>query len=220
LNAAAKEAAEPLCMRPYTSQSLSGYLKNAAIYDVDEIVRLPSHWSKTILRLSYYSAMFQSHIALWWWWRARPTMISSRRDAMILAVLLAAIAIISLCALLITLTIYALPFYIGLAVAILVHSNGSGLIPAAMAAIGAAIATLVILQILIATVRSPVLRAGIGVVFAAPAAFAAYHAAHGIMAAMQSTGAWPSAIAGISAAVVGIGVWLQIGTWARMRGAG
>lgn len=139
---------------------------------------------------------------------------------MILAVLFATIATISLCALLITLTVYALPFYIGLTVAILMHSSGSGLIPSAIAAIGAAVATLVTLQILIATVRSPALRAGIGVLFAAPAAFAGYHAAHGIMVAMYSTGAGAFVIAVISAAVVGIVAWLQIGTWAQVRGVG
>lgn len=95
---------------------------------------------------------------------------------MILAVLFAVIAIVLLCSLLITLTIYALPFYVGLTVGIWMHSNGTGAIGTSAAAIIAGIATLVIVHILIATVHSPVLRAGLGLIFAAPAAFAAYHA--------------------------------------------
>jgi hypothetical protein len=138
-----------------------------------------------------------------------------KEDAMILAALFAVIAIVLLCSLLITLTIYALPFYVGLTVGIWVHSNGTGAIGTGAAAITAGIATLVILHILMATVHSPGLRAGLGLVFAAPAAFAAYHAVHGIMAfAMPtSTRSLPFSIFG--AAIVGIVAWRQIGSFNR-----
>ena len=130
---------------------------------------------------------------------------------MILAALFAVIAIVLLCSLLITLTIYALPFYVGLTVGIWVHSNGTGVIGTAAAAIMAGIATLVILHILIATVHSPVLRAGLGLAFAAPAAFAAYHAVHGITATAMPASAWSLTLSILGAAIVGIVAWLQIG---------
>lgn len=130
---------------------------------------------------------------------------------MILAALFAVIAIVLLCSLLITLTIYALPFYVGLTVGIWVHSNGTGVIGTGAAAIMAGIATLVILHILIATVHSPVLRAGLGLAFAAPAAFAAYHAVHGIMANAMPVSTWSLSLSLLGAAIVGTVAWLQIG---------
>ena len=130
---------------------------------------------------------------------------------MILAALFAVIAIVFLCSLLIILTIYALPFYVGLTVGIWMHSNGTGVIGTAAAAIMAGIATLAILHILIATVHSPVLRVGLGLIFAAPAAFAAYHAVHGITATAMPASAWSLTLSILGAAIVGVVAWLQIG---------
>ena len=132
---------------------------------------------------------------------------------MILAVLVAVIAIVLLCSLLITLTIYALPFYVGLTVSIWAHSNGTGAIGTGATAIIAGIATLVIVHILIATVHSPVLRAGLGLIFAAPAAFAAYHAVHGITATTMPASTWSLTLSILGAAIVGVVAWLQIGNF-------
>jgi hypothetical protein len=134
-------------------------------------------------------------------------------DAIILAALLAVFAIAMLCRLLITLTVYALPFYVGLTVGIWVHSGGAGIISTVVAAIMAGIATLVILHILIATVQSPWLRAGLGLIFAAPAAFAAYHAVHGITTIAMPAGTWSLSLSILGAAIVGVVAWLQIGNF-------
>jgi hypothetical protein len=136
-----------------------------------------------------------------------------KEDAMILAALFAVIAIVLLCSLLITLTIYALPFYVGLTVGIWAHSSGTGVIGTCTAAMIAGVATLVILHILIAIVHSPALRAGLGLVFAAPAAFAAYHAVHGIMAIAMPSSTWSLPFSIFGAAIVGIVAWLQIGNF-------
>ena len=132
---------------------------------------------------------------------------------MILAALFAVLAIAMLCSLLITLTIYALPFYVGFTVGIWAHSHGAGVIGTGAAAIMAGIATLVILHILIATVQSPWLRAGLGLIFAAPAAFAAYHAVHGITAIAMPAGTWSLSLSILGAAIVGVVAWLQIGNF-------
>ncbi len=132
---------------------------------------------------------------------------------MILAALFAVIAITLLCSLLMTLTIHALPFYVGLTVGVWAHSNGTGLIGTTAAAIVAGIATLVTLHILIATVQSPVLRAGLGLVFAAPAAFAAYHAVHGIMSTTMPASTWSVSLSLLGAAIVGVVAWRQIGNF-------
>jgi hypothetical protein len=136
-----------------------------------------------------------------------------KEDAMILAALFAVFAIAMLCSLLITLTIYALPFYVGLTVGIWVHSSGAGIISTVVAAIMAGIATLVILHILIATVQSPWLRAGLGLIFAAPAAFAAFHAVHGITVIAVPASTWSLSLSILGAAIVGVVAWLQIGNF-------
>jgi hypothetical protein len=136
-----------------------------------------------------------------------------KEDAMILAALFAVIAIAMLCSLLITLTIYALPFYVGLTVGIWVYSSGAGIISTVVAAVAAGIATLLILQILIAIVQSPWLRAGLGLIFAAPAAFAAFHAVHGITAIAMPASTWSLALSILGAAIVGVVAWLQIGNF-------
>ena len=132
---------------------------------------------------------------------------------MILAALFAVIAIVLLCSLLIRLTIYALPFYVGLTVGIWVHSHGAGVIGTGAAAIMAGIATLVILHILIATVQSPWLRAGLGLIFASPAAFAAYHAVNGITAIAMPACTWSHSLSILGAAIFGVVAWLQIGNF-------
>jgi hypothetical protein len=136
-----------------------------------------------------------------------------KEDAMILAALFAVIATALLCSLLIRLTIYALLFYVGLTVGIWVHSSGTGVIGTGAAAIIAGIATLVILHILIATVHSPVLRAGLGLVFSVPAAFAAYHAIHGIIATTIPASSWSVTFSMFGAAIVGVAAWLQLGNF-------
>ena len=132
---------------------------------------------------------------------------------MILAALFAVFAIAMLCSLLITLTIYALPFYVGLTVGIWAHSSGADVISTAVAAVAAGIATLVILQILIAIVQSPLLRAGLGLIFAAPAAFAAYNAVHGITAIAMPASDGSLSLSILGAAIVGVVAWLQIGNF-------
>jgi hypothetical protein len=143
-----------------------------------------------------------------------------KEDAMILAALFAVIAIVLLCSLLITLTIYALPFYVGLTVGFWAHSNGTGTVGTGAAAIIAGIATLVILHILIATVHSPALRAGLGLVFATPAAFAAYHAVHGIIATTIPASSWSVTFSMLGAAIVGVVAWLQLGNFRQASVSG
>lgn len=65
----------------------------------------------------------------------------------------------------------------------MVHAAGGGIFASLMTGLAAATATLVIGQILLGTARSPLLRIGIGLAFALPAAIAGYYAAFGLCAA-------------------------------------
>lgn len=82
-----------------------------------------------------------------------------------------------------SLAVHALPLWCGGLAAMAVHAGGGGIAAAALSGLAAAIITLVIGQLLIGTARSPLLRIGVGLAFAAPAAIAGYHAALGLSAA-------------------------------------
>jgi hypothetical protein len=85
-------------------------------------------------------------------------------------------------ALLWSLAVHALPLWCGGFAAIAVHAAGGGIFASLMTGLAAATATLVIGQILLGIARSPLLRIGVGLAFAAPAAIAGYYAALGLSA--------------------------------------
>lgn len=86
-------------------------------------------------------------------------------------------------ALLWSLAVHALPLCYGGLAAFTVHAAGGGIFASLMTGLAAATATLVIGQILLGIARSPLLRIGVGLAFALPAAIAGYHAALGLSAA-------------------------------------
>lgn len=128
---------------------------------------------------------------------------------MILAILFAIIAIVLLCKLTFNLIIYALPLYMGATAATMLHSGETGWLASAAAGIAAAIATLVIAHWLLALAKSPFTLGLIGLAFAAPAAFAAYHLVHGIVASSMPWATWTVAVSGIGAVIFGIFAWTR-----------
>ena len=82
-----------------------------------------------------------------------------------------------------SLAVHALPLWCGCLTAVVVHAGGGGIAAAAMAGLAASIMSLAGGQLLIGYVRSPLLRIGVGLAFALPAAIAGYHAAFGLSAA-------------------------------------
>jgi hypothetical protein len=85
-------------------------------------------------------------------------------------------------ALLWSLAVHVLPLWCGGLAAVSVHAAGGGIFVSLMAGLTAATATLVIGRLLIGCARSPQLRIGVGLAFAAPAAIAGYYAALGLSA--------------------------------------
>ena len=107
---------------------------------------------------------------------------------MLIGLVLILVAIALLCALPVRLSIYALPLFVAAAVASATHPSG-GMVASLVAAAVAAIATIAIAQIALGLVKSNLARAGIGVVFAVPAAIAGYRAVHGtVVATMPDSG--------------------------------
>ena len=84
------------------------------------------------------------------------------------------------CWLLFTLAVYALSFFTGLTAALAAFHVGSGVIGALVIGVLAGGATLAIGQIAFATAPTPLIRAAIALLYAAPAAIAGYHAALGL----------------------------------------
>ncbi|WP_105383665.1 hypothetical protein [Neorhizobium alkalisoli] len=106
---------------------------------------------------------------------------------MIAVMLMSGVLIAGLCVLAYTLAVYALPFMLGVTAAQFAYQTGSGFIGAGLVGFAAAVAAVGILALLFETLRSPILRLIVVLVFAAPAALAGYALVHGV-----TKGAMPS----------------------------
>lgn len=138
-----------------------------------------------------------------------------------------------ICWLLFNLAVYALPFFAGVSAGMAAYETGAGPVGAIVVGLVAGAVTLVIGQILFATVRSPALRAIIAILFAAPAALAGYHAVHGVTAIGDTAEIWRQVFGVIAATMIGFVAWSRVsafypgssgqGTWAAtspaLRGA-
>jgi hypothetical protein len=99
---------------------------------------------------------------------------------MVLLVLMTIVLIGVLCVAAYTLAIYALPFMLGLAAARFAYETGAGLLGAGIVALVVGAAAWGVLLLLFTTLRAPILRLIVALVFAAPAAVAGYFLVHGI----------------------------------------
>ena len=98
----------------------------------------------------------------------------------VLGLILSVFAIGFFCWLLFTLAVYALPCFVGMIAAFAAYHHGYGVFESGIIAVIVGALTLAAGQVLFAWVRVPLLRAGIALMFAAPAAVAGYHATLGI----------------------------------------
>ena len=100
---------------------------------------------------------------------------------MIAAVMLMSVALVGiLCVVAYTLATYALPLMLGFSAARFACQSGSGLIGASFIGLLAAAAAFGVFAVLFSTLRSPILRLIVALVFAAPAAIAGYALVHGV----------------------------------------
>ena len=107
------------------------------------------------------------------------------------------------CWLLFTLAVHALPFLAGLTVGIAAFHNGAGVVGALIVGLLAGGATLALGQIAFATVRNPLIRTLIGLLYAVPAAVAGYQVSFALAAMGMSTGGWQTAFAVVGAILSG-----------------
>lgn len=99
---------------------------------------------------------------------------------MVAVMLMSVVLIAGLCVLAYTLAVYALPFMLGVTAAQFAYHSGAGFIGAGLVGLLAAVAAFGVLALLFDTLRSPILRLIVALVFATPAAAAGYALVHGI----------------------------------------
>ena len=133
---------------------------------------------------------------------------------MLIAFAVIIVAVFLCCALLFRLSIYALPLFVAFLAGHSTYQGGNSIIASLVAAAVAAIIVLAAAQLALAFAKSDRMRAVIGLAFAVPAAFAGYHAVHGIAAATMPQSAWQFAISLLGAAIIAAASWMQ---WSRAR---
>lgn len=121
------------------------------------------------------------------------------------AVMFMSVALVALlCVLAYTLAIYALPFFVGLAAAQFAHQTGSGLVGAGLVGLFSTGVAFGVLAVLFETVRSPVIRLIVALVFAAPAAVAGYALVYGITKEAVPSEVWRQIFCIVGGGLVGV----------------
>lgn len=98
----------------------------------------------------------------------------------------------------------------GVSAGMAAYETGAGPIGAIVVGLVAGTVTLVVGQVLFATIRSPALRAIIAILFAAPAALAGYHAVHGVAGIGDTAEIWRQVFGVIAAAIIGFVAWSRV----------
>ncbi len=128
-----------------------------------------------------------------------------------IAVMLISVALIAgLCVLAYTLAVYALPFMLAIEAARFAYATGSGLIGAGLVGLVAGAAAYGLLVFAFASLRSPVLRLIVALVFAAPAAVAGYALVHGVTGDAVPSEVWRQIFCIIGGGLVGVSALLRL----------
>jgi hypothetical protein len=129
---------------------------------------------------------------------------------LIIGLVLSVFGIGFFCWVLFILAVYALPFVVGLSAGLAAYHSSAGVAGAIVVAIIAGGVTLTIGQIAFATIRSPLIRAAIGLVYAVPAAIAGYNGTLGFAQMGIPSEAWRVAFAMVGAVAVGGTAWARM----------
>jgi hypothetical protein len=121
----------------------------------------------------------------------------------IIGLVLSVVGLGFFCWLLFILAVYALPSFAGLSAGLAAFHSGAGVIGALVVGVLTGGATLAIGQIAFATVRTPLIRVLIGLLYAVPAGIAGYHASLGLAEIGVPSEGWREAFAIVGAVLVG-----------------
>lgn len=120
------------------------------------------------------------------------------------AIVILAMMIGVLCVIAYRLATYALPFALALAATRFAYGTGAGILGAGLVGLAAGIASFAIMALLFATLRTPVLRIIVALVFATPAVVAGYALVHGLTAEIVPSPVWRQIFSTIGAITIGV----------------
>lgn len=123
-----------------------------------------------------------------------------------------------MCVLAYTLAIYALPFMLVLAATRFAYATGAGWLGAGIVGLVAGVASFGILTFLFDTLRAPILRMTLALIFAAPAAVAGYALVHGVTAQAVPSPVWRQIFCLAGGALVGAAAVMRLAMSAGPRG--
>ncbi|MFG1359024.1 hypothetical protein [Xanthobacter pseudotagetidis] len=135
---------------------------------------------------------------------------------MVAVMLMGVVLIAGLCVLAYTLAIYALPFMLGVTAAQFAYHTGAGFIGAGLVGFVVAFG---VLTLLFDTLRSPILRLIVALVFAAPAAVAGYALVHGVTKEAVPSEIWRQIFCIAGGGFVGVSALLRLAIPAAPRSA-
>ncbi len=145
---------------------------------------------------------------------------SDGRTLVTLMIILGGVAALYLIWLLFRLATFALPVYAAVGAGLFLHVQGYSI----AAVLGAGFITGLLMhltgQAAFASVRSPVLRCLLALLFAAPAGFAGYQAMTGLFGLVAVDGIWARCLAFGAGLATASAAWRSLGTAASASGAG
>lgn len=128
----------------------------------------------------------------------------------ILGILLSFAAIGVLCWLLLTLAVFALPFFVAVGAGIWAYHSGAGLIGSLLVGLVAAALTLGLGQFGLAILRPTWAKLLLALAFVVPAVLAGYHATHGIVQHTMPSPVWQQIFSVIGGVAVGCAAFVRL----------
>ena len=122
----------------------------------------------------------------------------------IIGILLCIAGLGALCWLLFNLAVFALPLSAAVSAGLFALHSGAGPIAAIAVGFVAGVLTLAVGQAVFTLVPSPLVRGVVALIVAAPAAFAGFHATHGLAGLVVTADGWRQALSYVGGAVVGL----------------
>lgn len=129
---------------------------------------------------------------------------------MVAVMLMSVVLIAGLCVLAYTLAVYALPFMLGITAAQFAYHTGAAFLGASLVGFVVAVTAFGVLALLFDTLRSPILRLIVALVFVAPAAVAGYALVHGVTKEAVPSEIWRQIFCIVSGGFVGVSALLRL----------
>ena len=136
---------------------------------------------------------------------------------MILGLILASGAFALIAWLIFNLSVYALPFFVGVSAASFAHRTGAGLVGSAIVGLIAGAVTFGVGQAAFNVARSATARASVAAIFAVPAAVAGYYSTLGIVSLCVPGEGWRHAFSIVGGFVIGSIAFTRLSAFAPLR---